>query len=110
MYLFVFFLFLIIPAVLGVAEILHFLKLAMLSSGDNEYKFSCIFLEEENAIIKLKAFCEESNWNGIKRGKEFYAIYNELSENVLNECALIANKYDIEFLSVEEFYQKVKEL
>ncbi len=109
MYILVFFLFLILPAVLGVAEILHFIKIAMLSSGDKGYKFNCIFLEEEDAVLKLKVFCEESNWNGIKSGREFYAVYRELSENVLNECRLIASKYDIEFLSLEDFCQIINE-
>ena len=110
MYVFVFFLFLILPAVLGVAEILHFLKLAMLSSDDKGYKFNCIFLDEDDAILKLKVFCEESNWNGKRSCREYFAIYKELSENVLNECGLIASKYDIELLSFEDFYQIIKEI
>lgn len=109
MYLILFFLFLIVPAVLGVAEILHLLKLAILSSKDNSYTFTCIFLEEENAIINLKTFCEEHNWNGMKIGNEFIAIYKELSLNVLDECRVIAAKNDIEFLKLDEFYKKIKE-
>ena len=108
MYVILFFLFLIVPAVLGVAEILHLLKLAIISSNENRYTFTCIFLEEENAIMDLKSFCEEHNWNGMKIGKEFFAIYNELSPNVLNECRLIAAKNDNEFLNSEGFYNKIK--
>ena len=109
MYVLVFFLFLILPAVLGVAEILHFIKLAMLSSGDKGYKFNCIFLEEEDAVLKLKVFCEECNWNGTKSGREYYAIYRELSKNVLDECKKIASEYDIGILSLEDFYQIINE-
>ena len=109
MYVLVFFLFLIVPAVLGVAEVLHCLKIAMLSSKENSFEFNCIFLEEENAVIHLKAFCEERNWNGIKNGKEYFAIYNELSQEVLNECDLIAEKNDIEFLNSKEFFEKIKD-
>lgn len=109
MYLFLFFLFLVIPAVLGVAEILHYLKLTMLSYREDGHKLSCIILDDENAVIQLKAFCEESNWNGIKSGKECFAIYKNLSENIFNECKTIANKNDIEFLSLEEFYNEIKD-
>lgn len=110
MYIFFFFVFLVIPAIIGVAEMLHSLKMAMLLPKDDCRNFSCVFLQEENAVIQLKLFSEEVKWSGSKKTKENFAVYEKLSPKVLEECILLANENDFRIVDLEEFNRIIKEV
>lgn len=106
-----FILFLILPAVLGMAEILHLLKSFLLGCTVKGRRYSIVFLENEDAVTTLRTFCEEKNWYGRHADDKLFAVYKELSQEVLVDCREIAEKNDIIFLSadslggnIEEFY------
>lgn len=106
----IFIIFLIIPAVLGLAEILHYLKLLILSPESRSDRFCLSVLNEENAVLELRAFCEDNNWSKNPARYRFVAVYSELSADALDECKIIAEKNGVTLLKSSELNKFLKEL
>ncbi len=100
---------LIVPAVLGMAEILHLFKVYLLGYTRKGKKHSIVFLDNEDAVITLRAFCEEKNWYGKPVNNRFFAVYKGLSEEVFAECREIAEKNDIILLNIDDLTDYIKE-
>ena len=83
-------LFLIIPAVLGMSEILHVMKMLILSPHTECNKYSLIVLENEDALFLLKKFFEENNWNGSKKNGKAIVVFKNLTGNIYEECKAVA--------------------
>ncbi len=54
----------LIPAMLGVAEILHFLKLYITRGSKRPQKYVLLYLRGKNCFCELKAILEEYLWLG----------------------------------------------
>lgn len=99
-------LFLIIPAVLGMAEILHFVKMLILSPYIKCNRYSLIVLENEDALFQLKNFLEENNWYGSKKLGKTIVVCKDLSSENFEECKHLAETNGAKLLD----YEKLKDL
>ena len=99
-------LFLIIPAVLGMAEILHFAKMLILSPYIKGDRYSLIVLENEDALFQLKNFFEENNWYGAKKLGKTIVVCKDLSSENYEECRQLAEANGAMLLD----YEKLKDL
>lgn len=106
----IFIIFLIIPAVLGLAEILHYLKLLIISPESPSDRFCVSVLSEGNGSLELRAFCEENNWSRKPVRYRLVAVYSELSAETLDECKIIAEKNGVTLLRASQLNDFIKEL
>ena len=105
----VFILILIVPAVLGLAELLYLAKRLILAPMGKSKRCYAIFIEEKDAVLSLRAFCEENNWYGNFKKYSFFAVYDSLSEEIFKECELLAEQNNVTLIQVKDFSNKIKE-
>lgn len=90
-----FFIFLI-PAVLGVAEILHAIKLTLLSGKKQSFGVLVISPEKESFCEQLLSAAEKFKWNGRRYAERIIVLDVLEDENIRNECISLAGKLGIE--------------
>lgn len=79
-----------ILSIIGLTEIIHSLKTALISGKSKTYSELYIYLEEDNPDLQLEAYLRGIN---LSRFSKIYALYKE-NEN-LAECKKIADKYNV---------------
>ena len=79
-----------ILSIIGLTEIIHSIKTALLSGKNKTYSELYIYLEEDNPDLQLEAYLRGIN---ISRISKIYALYKE-NEN-MDECQKIADKYNV---------------
>ena len=92
---FVFFMALVLPAVLGLSEILHIIKkaekiLILIPDNDNF----------ENQILSLSS---EYRWQGNKLAEKIFVINSKLDEEYREECNLLVQKVGFKVLEENNF-------
>jgi len=100
-------LFFLIPAMLGIAEILHIIKLYILFPKSAE-SYVIIYLKNENASGQLMYALEQYFWFGKKYAKNIIAVNSGLSSDNYEICKSIALKHNIIFCSEEELQTVLK--
>lgn len=94
--------------IIGVSDIIHSFKLKLLkTSVINLNTFIC-YLYDNSAELNLRYVIEQRNWYGENFAGKIIAINNISSINVLNECKKIAQDYDVDILTPEEFFCMIK--
>ncbi len=89
---FVLVLILAFPAILGLAEMLHFFKKWILFSGDKGRKILILVPENKNFQRQMLSSFEDSKWQGEGLAKEIIVLDTCLSEENKEECRLLAEK------------------
>lgn len=92
----------LIPAMLGLAELLHILKLFILKPQKPIISYKVIFLTNDSAVQQLQYILEQYMWIGKNNNFNLVVVNSLLSEENYDECKLIANKHNLTFCSVEE--------
>ncbi len=79
-------------AVIGLAEIIHFIRMRFLKPLGKTNLFSVLYLDGDNAEDQLRYAGEQMNWDGA-HGR--IATYDQLSKQQESVCRQIARQYDI---------------
>ena len=79
-----------ILSIIGLTEIIHSIKTALLSGKNKTYSELYIYLEEDNPDLQLEAYLRGIN---ISRISKIYAFCKE-NEN-MDECKKTADKYNV---------------
>lgn len=98
----------LIPAVLGLAEILHNLKCILLKPKKDIISYKIIVLTDDNPANQLLYAAEKFLWNGCDNGLNLIAVYNNLSFENFIECEKIAKRYDISFCWADELVNQLE--
>ena len=81
----IFFIVFIIPAILGVAELIHLLRVYIICPKINSTSYLIIFLGESSPCKQLAFAAEELSWRGKKYAQNIIAV----------DCGLNAEEYQI---------------
>lgn len=98
---------LLIPAMLGLAEILHFLKLYITRGKAKCKKCVLFYLCGENCFCSLKAILEECSWQGRNFAEKVVVVDCGIED--IEECLSEANNSGIVFIKptdLPEFFKK----
>jgi hypothetical protein len=83
-------------AVLGLADLIHCLRIAMLDIRGEDSKVVCCILKGKCADLKLRFVIEQYNWFGRKYADKIIAISYLDNEVTAERCRLLANRYNVE--------------
>lgn len=97
MWLLLFFVFLVL-FIFGLCEFLHFLHLKLIFPKRDMRSTLVIMLNEQNALKQIIFAGEQLRWLGDKYADRVIAVSEDLSEDTLNECILLAEKYHLKFV------------
>lgn len=92
----------LIPAMLGLAELLHILKNFLLSPKKRPKKYLLVFLEKDFAIAQFSDALEQQAWFGKRYCDKVFAVFSTLSESELEACHRLANQNKAVLCSVTE--------
>ncbi len=92
----------IIPMVLGLAEILHTVKMFLLSSSVPCERILIVFPDDENFPRQITKTAEERSWRGNNFAKKILISTKNISEENTEEVERITQKYGFEIYN-EEF-------
>lgn len=98
----------LIPAMLGIAEILHFLKLYITRGKKRPSRCILFYLCGENCYCSLKGILEEYYWQGKNFAEKIVVVDCGIKD--LKECLSAAKNKDIVFIKptdLPEFLKKV---
>lgn len=95
------FLVFLIPAMLGLAEILHILKLYILYPK-TAASYVLVFLKGENASEQLMLALEQYFWLGKRYARNIIAVDMGLNGESLKVCRKIALRHNVIFCSEKE--------
>ena len=93
----------IFPLMLGIADILHNLKLFLLGGKVKSQKTVIFLLDDEFPQRELALIAEQKRWQGKAFADKVYVIYTKLSKNEILECENIARKNNIFLYSLKDF-------
>ncbi len=97
MKLLLFFLILIF-SLFGFCEALHLLKLFIIFPKRKMNSSLVIILSEETAINQITFAGEQLKWLGTKFADRVLAVSEDLNEETVKECKMLAEKYGIKFV------------
>ena len=92
----------LIPAMLGLAEILHILKLYILKPEKPIISYKVVILTNTSPLEHMKYVIEQYLWQKEKNSAKLIFINSLLSEDNFNNCKALAESYDLGFCSREE--------
>lgn len=90
---------LISPAMLGLAEMLHTLKMHLLSSPKRCERVLLIYPDDENFPRQIMKTAEERNWRGEKFAQMVLVSIKNISEENAEDAVSLAKKYGFEILN-----------
>ncbi|MBR7132482.1 MAG: hypothetical protein IKD04_03025 [Clostridia bacterium] len=102
-----FFIFVLLLAVLGLAELIHSVKLCLLAPKEAAISYKIIFLKGSLPQHQLKIAVEQSAWSGKKLTGNIIAVNSFLEGEALEECRFIAQKNGVIFCSAEELCDQI---
>lgn len=97
-----------IPAMLGLSEILHSIKLLFMSSGKNSKKILIIVPDKENFASQILGIYEQVKWHGKRMADKIIVADTLLDDKSRNECEVLARKLNLEVCSEIEILNVVK--
>lgn len=90
---------LIFPAMLGLAEMLHTLKMHLLSSPKRCERVLVVYPDDENFPRQIMKTAEERKWQGEKFAQRVLVSIKNISEENAEEVMSLAEKYGFEILN-----------
>ena len=91
----IFFAVLIVLASLGLAELIHLIRMVFLRPHEQIKTFYVVMLEGGETSKKLEYVGKQTEWHGKSFAKYTVAAYDGLSGEETAECARAAKKYDM---------------
>ncbi len=98
----IFFLVFIIPALLGFAELLHLLKVYIISPKIRAVKYCIVFLGDNAPCKQLALAAEELFWRGRKYAQNIIAVDCGINEDEYHICRSFCDKHSFIFCSYNE--------
>lgn len=96
--------FCLIPTMLGLAELLHYLKSYILSPKKRIPSYLLVNLVNTSPQLQLSLVIEKYRWQGHRYAEKIIAVYSNMDLDDLEECKQIAFEYNITICSKEELY------
>lgn len=90
---------LIFPAMLGLAEMLHTLKMHLLSSPKRCERVLLIYPDDENFQRQIMKTAEERNWRGEKFAQRVLVSIKNISQENTEDAIILVRKYGFEILN-----------
>lgn len=81
-------------SIIGLTEIIHSLKTALLSSKSKPFTELYIYLDEDNPDLQLETYLKSIN---TLRVTKFFALYSG-NDDIEEKCERISQKYNIIFM------------
>ena len=81
-------------SIIGLTEIIHSLKTALLSSKSKPFTELYIYLDEDNPDLQLETYLKSIN---TLRVTKIFSIYNG-NDDIEEKCERISQKYNIIFM------------
>ncbi len=97
----------LIPTMLGVSEILHWLRLLILAPEKKPITYTVVCLTSDSAKEQIRFAAAKYSNSG---HKNIIAVNSSVEEQDINECKEIADKNDIIFCSAEELCKDIKQI
>lgn len=98
----IFFLIFLIPALLGVSEIIHLVRMSLYSLKGINSPYVVVWLKDDTAENQILSVCEQYSWSGKKYAQNIVAINSMLGDEKFEICSKMAEKNNIYFCSAEE--------
>ena len=98
----IFFLVFLIPALLGVSEIIHLVRMSLFSLNGINSPYVVVWLKDDTAENQILSVCEQYSWSGKKYAQNIIAINSTLSDDKFEICKQMAEKNNIYFCTAEE--------
>lgn len=92
----------LIPAMLGLAEILHILKLYILKPQNPIISYKMIILTDSSPVEHMKYVIEQYLWQSKKNNSSLIFVNSLLCEENFKACKNLAEHYGFSFYSKEE--------
>lgn len=92
---------LIVLACMGLAELLHLLRMCFIAPKTKVKTFMVVWLDGENAAQRLNYVGNQLNWLGRRYAEYRIAAYDALSPEDTATCSKIAQKYDMVYCPAE---------
>ena len=104
----IFIILILVPAVLGLAECIHFLKRILLFSGKNPKVFAVVVLDDSDFELQLASVYEKLCWAGNRYAQTIVALDDNLSDENKVICRGIFNKKGITVCNGSQLEQMIK--
>ncbi len=95
----------LVPTMLGLAEIIHWLKLLILSPKKKVPSYVVLYLTESSPREQISFAAEKYSYYG---DRNIIAVNTFVREEDFEECKAIADKNDIIFCSANELLENLK--
>lgn len=96
-----------IPAILGLAEILHIVKLFLLGGKTKIKSVLVVVPNNENYFKQLMNISEQKRWQGDKYAEKIIVLNTLLEKEKFFECRILAEKLGFEFCDKYELNDKI---
>ncbi len=100
----------LILSVLGLAELMHIIKSALLVGKNRAKTYSLLFLSDENADRQLLYAAEQQLWLGKNYSDCIIAVNKGLKTESDAVCKEIAERYDLIYLKENELADIIDDL
>ena len=98
----------LIPTILGIAEILHFIKIYIINPRPKVQKYVLLFLCGENCFEQLKVLFDEYVWKGKNYAEKIIALDCGIKD--CEECLKFAAEKGITVLKNENLVKVLQNL
>ncbi len=103
----IFFLVFAIPAVLGLAEIIHIIKMWFLSSGVGGKRVLVLVPDNENFTKQILSTYEQFRWHGNKLADKIIILDCLIDDENIEECKRITRKPGLEVCTLSQLSDMV---
>jgi len=98
----------LIPAILGLAEIIHTVKLSLVSSDTkNNNNFVIAVLEDESFVGHILNVIQQQRWHGTDFAKEIILVNSNLKPENKKECKLLVSGEGIKICSWDDLIDNI---
>ena len=94
--------------IIGLSDIIHNINLCLLKIKDINNNTLICFLEDNSAELNLRYVIEQKKWHGNSFAGRIIAINNIKSQETINKCKNLAQRYEIDFFTLVEFINLLK--
>ena len=100
----------LILCIIGLAEVLHAIKLFLFGSNHKKLSFSLVILSKENYLQQLRYVEEQRSWLGSKYADYILAINDYLEPTDIRDALEYAKKFGIIICSFNQLERVVSHL
>ena len=98
-----------ILCLLGMVTVIRAIVYALFTTDCEKSLCHIVCLKNDSAEMVLRDAVEQINWNRIGKNNEIIAVDMGLSSMGKDICKVICRDYDVDFCSVDELNQKLKD-